>query len=172
MLRRDLGEGYFVSLLRRRMGDDSVTEVVTTVREGYFVFVRQERPRDLCGDDCRIWQRLDRLLLDAAVSMDLSERLVSRLPGQKEALIQRGDDFAAIWKRMTERPLEFIDNTQVTEQSRERIEQLLQAMNGRHRLSDLVRAFDVWPSYLTILAIDLLIRNDLVTVLPPDQINS
>ncbi len=144
-------------------GDDAVVEFVSTWSEGTVSFVETDW-HDFVSDACRVSRALDKLLLESALAADCITDILSMISGGRKAVLERSGDLETRLDVVMAQPLQYFDNTSVSDDDKKRIVELSKRVNGIARLQDLISASDYWPSYLTMKALQLLIDLRLVSI--------
>ncbi len=144
------------ALMHMLKGYDAITEFVVAWNEGIFVFRDSAESKDL-DESCSLHQSLDRLLLDSALYQDQTREILSRLPGGRNAIVERVWNFDAVWSKLSAENLKYLDGTQVSSEDLTAIQWLSQLIDGWTTIDEVTKLFDGRPSYVVIRLLQLLI---------------
>lgn len=147
--------------LDRLTGYDAVVEFLFGWTEGIFVFRDKATSADLHAEDCKLSQSLDRMLLDAALYQDNSNRIMQGLPGGRNAILERVWNFDELWKQALDKPLAYFDGKPVSDNDRNDIAKLAKQFDGLTTLEEILKAQSE-PTYITLRRLQVLLESTLV----------
>ncbi len=146
-------------------GDDSIVEFLSTWVDGWFSFFpKQHVPEDLSDQIHELSRPLDKLLIEGAIAQDVMNSIFNILPGGRAAVLERARGFDHNWRTLASGPLAYVDSTVVSAEEKSRIRELLNLIDGHSDIDNLVRRFNISPSYLTVKALLLLLEHDVVYI--------
>lgn len=149
--------------LNKLKGKSAFTEFLTTWNDGIFVF-RDKGAVEDSDPDSVLNQPLDRLLLDAALCQDNMTKVLDNLPQGRSSILERVWNFEALWSKLSEQHLVYMDKTTVSKQDIAMITKLAYAVDGLTTLDEIIKSFDLWPTYQIMKAIQLLIDIGLISI--------
>jgi hypothetical protein len=149
--------------MNKLKGYDAIVEFLVSWNDGIFVFRDKGLSKEL-DDSCALTQALDRMLLDAALNQDHVNQILSTLPGGRNTILERVWNFETLWHQIESRPLRYMDDTSVTDSDKKHIFDLVSLIDGLSTLDEVVKAYEVWPAYMIIKAIQALLEARLVNV--------
>jgi hypothetical protein len=149
--------------INKLKGYDALTEFLVSWTEGIFVFKDKSTSEEL-DDDCLLTQSLERMLLDSALLQDHVAKILKGLPGGRNSILERVWNFEGLWHSLSSSELKFMDEEPVTDDHKRIISKLAQLIDGLSTLDEVIRGFDLWPSYMVVKAVNLLIENDLLNI--------
>lgn len=149
--------------MNKLKGYDAIVEFLVSWNDGIFVFRDKGLSKEL-DDSCALTQALDRMLLDAALNQDHVNQILSTLPGGRNTILERVWNFETLWHQIESRPLRYMDDTPVTDSDKKHIFDLVSLIDGLSTLDEVVKAYEVWPAYMIIKAIQALLEARLVNV--------
>lgn len=149
--------------MSRLKGYKAITEFLVSWTEGIFVFRDKGVSQEL-DDGCTLKEPLDKMLLDSALYQDQVNQILSLLPSGRNTILERVWNFEALWSRLANIPIRYMDETPVQDADRQVISELAMHVDGLSTLDEVIRAFDSWPVYMIIKSVHLLIENKLVNI--------
>lgn len=162
MVAFDKGKPIYARLNKLK-GKQAFTEFLTTWSDGIFVF-RDKGSTDDLDPDSVLNQPLDRLLIDAALCQDNMATLINSLPQGRNSILERVWNFEALWDKLSQQNLQYFDNTAVSKQDTIMIAKLASAIDGLTTLDEIIKSFDLWPTFQILKATQLLIDIGLINV--------
>lgn len=149
--------------MNRLKGFDAITEFLVSWSEGIFVFRDKGSSQEL-DEGCMLKQTLDKLLLDSALYQDQVNQILSLLPAGRNTILERVWNFETLWNKMSSRPLKYLDETPVSDREKQSIVHLANLIDGLSTLDEVIKSFDIWPGYMIIKSVHLLIEQKLVNI--------
>jgi Domain of unknown function (DUF4388) len=149
--------------INKLKGYEALTEFLVSWTEGFFVFKDKTKSEEL-DEECGLNQTLERTLLDSALLQDYVAKILKELPGGRNSILERVWNFEGLWQTLSSTGLKYIDDSPVTDYDRHIIVELAQFIDGLSSLDEVIRTFDLWPGYMIIKAINLLIEHDLLNI--------
>ncbi len=149
--------------MNRLHGYEALVDFLVSWTEGIFVFRDKAVSQEL-DESCALTQQLDRLLLDAALYQDQLNQILATLPGGKNAILERIWNFESLWQNLAAAPLKYSDNTPLTNADRKAIVDLVSLIDGLSTLDEVIKSYDVWPGYMIVKSVQLLLEHKLVNV--------
>ncbi|MBX9668805.1 MAG: DUF4388 domain-containing protein [Candidatus Obscuribacterales bacterium] len=144
-------------------GIDAMTEFLVDWSEGIFVFKDKATSPEL-DDTCALSQSLDKMLLDSALYQDQLNQILGNLPSGKNTILERVWNFETLWSKTLEKKLKYMDESTPSDEDKQNIISLVQLIDGLSTIDEVTRSFDIWPGYMIMKAIQLLIDNKLVSI--------
>jgi hypothetical protein len=149
--------------LNKLKGNNALAEFLTTWSDGIFVFRDKATSQDL-DSDCTLNKPLDRMLIDAAICQDHTDKILDGLPQGKGSILERVSNFDIAWKNFSQQNLKYEDDSVVVDEDKALIEKLAALIDGFSTLDEVIKSFDIWPSHKTVKAIQLLTDKRLVNI--------
>jgi hypothetical protein len=158
----ELGKPIHARLNHLR-GYQAIVEFLVFWTEGIFVFRDKGTSQEL-DDTCALTQSLERILLDAAMAQDQVNQILNALPSNRNTIMERAWNFDQLWHEAQIHPLKYLDQTEVSLEDKAHIVRLVSLVDGLSTLDEVVRAYEVWPGYMVVRAIKLLLDNRFISV--------
>ena len=149
--------------LNKLKGKQAFTEFLTTWTDGIFVF-RDKGTTDDLDPDTALNRPIDRLLIDAALCQDNMTTVLNSFPQGRDSILERVWNYDILWEKLSQQNLQYADRTAVDKQDITMIAKLASIIDGLTTLDEIIRSFDVWPTFQILKAIQLLIDIGLVNV--------
>jgi hypothetical protein len=149
--------------MNKLRGHEALLEFVTTWTDGIFVFKDKGSSPEL-DQSCRITRNLSRILLDSALCQDHIQYIVNFMHQGQKTILERRSNFDQNWQLINNKPLQFIDETEVTPEDRLSISHLASLIDSFRSVEEIVKSFDIWPTHRVLKALYLLLEQDLVAV--------
>ncbi len=146
--------------LDRLTGYDAIVEFLFSWTEGIFVFRDKASSADLTSEDCQLSQSLDRMLIDAALYQDNSNRIIQMLPGGRNAILERVWNFDDQFLQTQGQVLAYFDGKSA-EADRDQLASLAKQFDGLTTLDEVLKA-QMQPSYVTLKGLQILLEKGLV----------
>ncbi len=149
--------------LNKLKGKYALTEFLATWNDGMFLF-RDKGTVDDLDEESALNQSLDRLLIDSAYCKDNMVKVINNLPQGRNSILERVWNFEALWSKLSQQNLQYMDRTAVSKQDLTTIARLACAIDGLTTIDEIIRSFDVWPGFQILKAVQLLIDIGLINV--------
>ncbi len=144
-------------------GYNALTEFLVSWEEGIFVFRDRGTAQDLDAGSA-LSQSLERILLDSALYQDQMKDALSRLPGGKNAVVERIWNFDQLWQQRADNELRFADGSMLTSCDRTAVAELAQIIDGWSTVAEIVKRYDRWPGYMVIKSLQLLLDHNWIQI--------
>jgi hypothetical protein len=149
--------------LNKLKGKYALTEFLTTWNDGMFLF-RDKGSADNLDTESVLGQPLDRLLIDSALCQDNMAKILNNLPQGRNSILERVWNFEALWSKLSQQNLQYMDQTAVSKQDLTIIAKLASAIDGLTTIDEIIKSFDIWPGFQILKAVQLLIDIGLINV--------
>lgn len=149
--------------MNRLKGYDALVEFLVAWSEGIFVFRDKGVSQEL-DTECTLHQPLDRILLNAALSQDRINKMLSTLPGGKNTILERVSNFDYMWRKLESTELKYQDETPLTNADKKALVELVGFIDGLSTLNEVIKSYDAWPEHKIVRALEFLVANRLVTM--------
>ncbi|HEY9787137.1 MAG TPA: DUF4388 domain-containing protein, partial [Candidatus Obscuribacterales bacterium] len=149
--------------MNKLKGYEAITEFVTSWSEGIFVFRDKGTSQEL-DESCALKNTLDKLLLDSALYKDQMNQILAQLPSGRNTILERVWNFETLWNKLITRHLKYLDESPVSDNDKQLIISLANLIDGLSTLDEVIKSFDVWPGYMIMKSVHLLIEQRLVNV--------
>lgn len=149
--------------LHKLQGYNALLEFLSLWTEGVFVFRDKARVGDL-EDACKLNKPLYKMLMNAALAQDQMNQILSELPGGRNVILERINDFDTAWQKLSSNPLKFMDDAPVTNEDKVLVGALLQTIDGLTSLGEVIESLDSWSGCAIVRSVKLLLDNGLLFI--------
>jgi hypothetical protein len=91
-------------------------------------------------------------------------KVLNSLPQGRNSILERVWNFETLWEKLSQQNLQYGDLTAVSPQDIAMIVKLASTIDGLTTMDEIIRSFDLWPTFQILRAIQLLIDIGLINV--------